>query len=320
MIDHPQPESRAAASAARAAASWLAVDWGSSRLRVWAMGPDDRPAAHASADRGMGALAPDDFEPALLALVEPWLTTGASVPVLVCGMAGAREGWAQADYAPQGTPIVDYPLEPARPRTDSRLDVRILRGLRQDEPADVMRGEETQIAGLMAIAPAFRGLVCLPGTHGKWALVGNGAVASFRTVLTGEMFDLLANRSILRHGLDPRAGDDAAFDGGVKDVLSAPTSAPALLFGVRANSILNGLSPAAAGARLSGLLIGAEIAATLDLGAPGDPVVIVGAAALAERYARALALAGRSATILSGEEAVLSGLVAARRRLFRSPN
>jgi 2-dehydro-3-deoxygalactonokinase len=318
MIDIPLGASNDAAQPTTGHADWLAVDWGGSRVRVWAMGEDDRPRALASADRGMGALSPADFEPTLMGLVEPWLGGDAPVPTLVCGMAGAREGWAQAGYAPQGTPIADYPLSPARPATSPRLAVNILRGLQQDDPADVIRGEETQIAGLSMLRPGFEGLACLPGTHGKWARVTGGAVGAFRTVLTGELFDLLARRSILRHGLDPEATDDAAFDAGVADALRSPAQVPAQLFGVRARSILGGLTPAQAGARLSGLLIGAEIAAALDLSPADDTVMVVGAPRLAARYVRALVIAGRTAKILPGDQAVLAGLVAARRRLVAS--
>lgn len=280
------------------------------------MSSDNRPLAQAATDRGMGALTPADYEPTLMALVAPWLRADRVCPVLVCGMAGAREGWAQAGYAAPGTLIHDYPVDPARPKTDPRFDVRILRGLRQDDPADVIRGEETQIAGLLAMQPGFEGLACLPGTHGKWARVENGAVATFRTVLTGELYDLLANRSILRHGLDPEASDADAFDSGVTAALDAPAQVMSLLFGIRAQSILKGLSPAQAGARLSGLLIGAEVAAALDLGGSADPITIVAAPALAARYARALRLANRSAAMVAGELAAIAGLCAARRRLF----
>ena len=83
------------------------------------------------------------------------------------------------------------------PTADPRLDVHILPGLSQAEPPDVMRGEETQIAGMLAATPDFDGLVCLPGTHTKWARVSEGRVTDFRTAMTGELFALVSGHSTL---------------------------------------------------------------------------------------------------------------------------
>ncbi|MFM2349598.1 MAG: hypothetical protein RIR04_564, partial [Pseudomonadota bacterium] len=115
-------------------ASWIAVDWGTSNLRAWAMGADGI-LAHASSDKGMGALKPDQFEAALLDVIAPWL--GPRTRVLACGMVGARQGWFEARY--RSVPCT--PTDPAAltrvKTTDPRLDVRIAPGLSQAKPADV---------------------------------------------------------------------------------------------------------------------------------------------------------------------------------------
>ncbi len=90
---------------ARVAADWIAVDWGTSRLRAWAMAADGAPLAEARADAGMGGLTPQDYDAALMALVGGWLRPEGATPVVVCGMAGAREGWAPAPYADIATPL-----------------------------------------------------------------------------------------------------------------------------------------------------------------------------------------------------------------------
>jgi 2-dehydro-3-deoxygalactonokinase len=295
------------------AADWIAADWGTSRLRVWAMTADGRTLAEAGSDAGMGRLGREDYAPALTTLVAGWLRPEGATPVVVCGMAGAREGWAPAGYADVGGPLDALAEDPATPEAGPRLDVRILRGLKQDAPADVMRGEETQIAGACALRPGLEGLIALPGTHGKWAAVEGGRVRAFRTFLTGELFELLATRSVLRHGMGD-AIDEAAFDAAAGEALAAPDQLPALLFGVRARGLLAGQTPPEARGRLSGLLIGAEVAAARALGA-GD-VTIVAAPGLAERYARALALDGRGADVIDGAEAARAGLWRAYRRLF----
>ena len=189
---------------------WIAADWGTTRLRVWAMGADGRVLARAGPDRGMGQLDRTGYGPALLDLVGPWLGDSPDpVPVLVCGMAGARSGWAEAAY--RAVPCA--PLDPAsatRPDgADPRLSVLILPGLSQSAPPDVMRGEETQLAGLIAARPGWNGVACLPGTHSKWTLVEDGRVIRFRTVPTGELFALLRDRSTLSPNIAAADADPA---------------------------------------------------------------------------------------------------------------
>ncbi|WP_128253386.1 2-dehydro-3-deoxygalactonokinase [Falsirhodobacter deserti] len=285
---------------------WIAADWGTSNLRVWRM-DGDRATAERSSDRGMGVLAPDGFEPALLDLVGDWLE--GPVRVVVCGMAGARQGWAEAAYrpapcAPLGLPVVRPPLR------DPRLDVAILPGLSQMAPHDVMRGEETQIAGVLAADPAFEGTVCLPGTHSKWAMVSGGKVAAFRSLMTGEMFALLSGQSVLRHSMAGKGLDLDAFDEALAEALAAPDAIPARFFALRAEALLADLSPERGRGRLSGLLIGAELAAMCHWW-QGRPVTLVGADDVTAIYARAMP----DARVISGREAVLAGLSAAHHLL-----
>ncbi len=291
---------------------WIAVDWGTTNLRAWAMGPGGILAAAAS-DDGMGKLARDQFEPALLRLISPWLGAGVT-PVLAAGMVGARQGWLEAPYRTVPCP----PLDPAAlvpvPVHDPRLTVHIAPGLCQPRPADVMRGEETQIAGALALHPGFDGAFCLPGTHSKWVQVSAGEVVSFQTFMTGELFSLLSTQSVLRHGMAGEGTDEAAFDGGLDDGLSRPERLAALMFRLRAEGLLHGLTPPAARSRLSGLLIGAELAAAKPYWL-GTRVMLVGAPALCGLYARALARQGQTAETLSAESCTLAGLAKAARTL-----
>lgn len=291
----------------RIAFDWIAVDWGTSNLRAWAMGAEGILASAESAD-GMGRLGRDDFEPALMRLVGPWLT-GGPVPVVACGMVGARQGWVEAPYRPVPCPPVARGEGIAPPTTDA-LRVTIVPGLSQSRPADVMRGEETQIAGVLALHPRFDGVICLPGTHSKWAHVSAGEVVSFQTFMTGELFALLSTQSVLRHSMG-EGPDDAAFDEGAAEGLARPERLMARLFALRAEGLLNGLAPAAARARLSGLLIGAELAAARPYWL-GQRVMLVGGAALAASYARALASQGLTAEILDATACTIAGLAAAR--------
>ncbi|GAB4531035.1 MAG: 2-dehydro-3-deoxygalactonokinase [Roseibium sp.] len=291
--------------------AWIAADWGTSNLRLWALDDRDRTIARRSSEKGMGKLTREDFEPALLELVGDLLTEGVRTPVIVCGMAGARQGWREAAYltAPCRPPSLN---EATLVETeDPRLDVRILPGVRQLDPPDVMRGEETQIAGFLADEPAYEGLLCLPGTHTKWVAIREERIASFRTFMTGELFALLAGQSVLRHGLSDKEMDGDSFRQAVTDAAGAPAGIAAALFGIRAAGLVAGLSPEAARGRLSGLLIGAELAAVRD-GIGEGPVAILGGDNLAGAYHDALGCLGRSARLLDTEKLTLKGLALAR--------
>lgn len=290
---------------------WIAVDWGTSNLRAWAMGAGGV-LAHGESHDGMGSLSRDGFEPALLRLVSPWLAEGRVTPVIACGMVGARQGWIEAAYrAVPCTPVSAAQMTVA-PTLDPRLRVLIAPGLSQARPADVMRGEETQIAGALALSPGFDGVLCLPGTHAKWVQVSAGEVVSFQTFMTGELFALLSAQSVLRHGMAAEGFDGSAFDAGLDEALSRPNDLAARLFRLRAEGLLHGLSPLAARSRLSGLLIGAELAAAKPYWL-GQAVALVGAEGLASAYARALAAQGIAARMLPATDCTLAGLSALAR-------
>jgi 2-dehydro-3-deoxygalactonokinase len=276
--------------------AWIAVDWGTSNLRAWAMGDQGSILAEAASDDGMGKLTREGYEPALLRLINPWLN-GDRVPVIACGMVGSRQGWCEAPYRTVPCTPLDMAGQVSPPTTDPRLNVRIAPGLKQTTPADVMRGEETQIAGALRLMPGYDGVLCLPGTHSKWVHISAGEVVSFQTFMTGEMFALLSEASVLRHGMQGSGWDDAAFDGAVSDALSRPERIGARLFALRA----------AARSRLSGLLIGTELAAAKPYWL-GQPVTLIGAEKLSAAYARALSAQGIEAQRLSATDCTIAGL------------
>lgn len=291
--------------------TWIAVDWGTTHLRAWAMAPDGI-LAEATSDEGMGRLAATEFEAALLRLIDPWLGTSA-VQVIACGMVGSRQGWHEAPYRTVPCAPVDPAALVSVPTRDGRIRVAIAPGLKQPKPADVMRGEETQIAGALALTPNYDGILCLPGTHSKWAHISAGEVVSFQTFMTGELFALLSEQSVLRHGMQGDGWDDTAFDSGLSDALSRPERLAARLFSLRAEGLIAGLTAPQARARLSGLLIGIELAAAKPYWL-GQPVALIGAQALSQLYARALAAQGVVAQILPGPQCTLAGLATLARQ------
>ncbi|NHF74566.1 2-dehydro-3-deoxygalactonokinase [Paracoccus xiamenensis] len=284
-------------------ADWIAADWGTSNLRLWAMAGMDVVEMRSS-DRGMGAMTgPEDFAAELTRMTEGW----APLPVIACGMVGARQGWVEVPYrtvpcpaTPTLTPVPDDPG--GRP-------VLIAGGVMQQHPPEVMRGEETQIAGILAAQPDFDGIICLPGTHTKWARISAGEIVNFQTVMTGEIYALLSRQSVLRFGLSDTQVDPESpgFQDALATSLSQPHLAWAKLFQLRAAGLVDQPDPAQATDRLSGTLIG------LDLGAAranwlGQQVLIVGAPRLAALYDAALRQQGAAPVIGDADAATRAGL------------
>lgn len=304
--------------------SWIAVDWGSSNLRAWALAEDGQVLARATSDRGMLSLAPADYEATLLMAIGDWLPASERIAVRVCGMAGARQGWREAAYLPVPTRLDGLASGAVGPTVeDPRLDVTLLPGLcqRPDDAGrrfDVMRGEETQLAGLAAHEPTVSGPVCLPGTHAKWARLETGAVTRFATFLTGELYRLLAERSVLKHsiGIDDltEPGCRQAFVTAVQESTESPEALGTRLFGLRAQDLLDSDLPAGdargarLAARLSGLVIGLELAGVRTDLAHGEPVTLIGTESLCTRYALALETLGIDCRRIDGEAATVDGL------------
>jgi 2-dehydro-3-deoxygalactonokinase len=182
------------------------------------------------------------------------------------------------------------------------------------QPADVMRGEETQIAGFLALNPGWDGVLCLPGTHSKWVHISANEIVSFQTFMTGELFAILTGHSVLQHSVGDDGWDDDQFSQAVQDTLARPERIAAGLFTLRAETLLLDLSPQAARARLSGQLIGAELAAARPYWL-GQNVAVIGAGHIAQHYVNALALQAVPATLSKGEKVTLAGLTAAYRSL-----
>ncbi|PMR79883.1 2-dehydro-3-deoxygalactonokinase [Halomonas urumqiensis] len=318
--------------------AWVAVDWGSSNLRAWAMADDGQVLARGHSDKGMLALTADAYETTLLEVIGDWLPATGRVNVLVCGMAGARQGWREAAYVDVPTRLDELGRGAVQPPVaDKRLRVYLLPGLSQRQGPhggdfDVMRGEETQLAGLVASDTTLSGHICLPGTHSKWACLEDGVVSGFTTYLTGELYQLLASHSVLKHSMgrddlsDPKCRQ--AFTTAVRESRDAPQAFSRHLFGLRAADLLDTRLPsgdarrALLAARLSGLAIGLELAGLVGVPgeglAAGESVTLIGNAALCSRYALALDALGHPAQRVDAEAAVLAGLGLARRFLDTS--
>ncbi|GLK71427.1 2-dehydro-3-deoxygalactonokinase [Ancylobacter dichloromethanicus] len=299
--------------------SHVVVDWGTSSFRLWALNRAGGVLAERRSAQGLLAAASEGFEHVLDSHLAA-LSVPEGVPVMMCGMVGARAGWVEAAYM-DAPARLDRLAEQAAQVPSARRPIRILPGIAQRGAgeADVMRGEETQLLAL--VGDGFEGLACLPGTHSKWVVVAQGQVQRFATFLTGELFHLLRSGSVIAPAVEaaavmnPRA---PAFARGVEDGLAAPETLANRLFRLRASWLLEGTAPADTLARLSGLLVGSELAgAARQVGTLAN-VALVASGPAAEVYEKALALAGVPGVVRhDAERLVRSGLHAAALSAFR---
>jgi 2-dehydro-3-deoxygalactonokinase len=239
------------------------------------------------------------------------------VPAIMAGMIGSRQGWREAAYLPCPASPAGLAGKLLRLETTDGRPVAIVPGVMVRSSArdgDVIRGEETQIIGLLGRDPRFEGVVILPGTHSKWATIGGGALADFQTFLTGEMFELLSKQSFLRHSVAEGSQEPSTLPGfalGVRRTVNEGLPFLAAIFSVRVRQLLDNVAREDNLAYLSGLVIGGEIAAAKATGRlmPGAVPRIIGNKSLARAYHRAFEIAGYSTETLDGSEMVLAGLM-----------
>ena len=281
----------------------VAVDWGTSSLRGALLDETGEVLREQSHPRGILSIPPGGFADVFESLFAEWMRPEGT-RCIISGMAGSQQGWIEAPYCacPAGLDEVARSIIDIQPGR-----IALVPGLRDEHSGvpDVMRGEEVQIFGAMALTGLRDGLFVLPGTHNKWARAKGGRVEGFRTFMTGEFYALLSQHSILARTLDADAPlDEAAFLQGVTQT----DNREGLLhnaFGARTLALFNRMPKSQLSSYLSGLLIGEELR-TQSLQTTSE-VVLIGSAALTQRYALALGAAGVLTRTL-GAEATWAGL------------
>lgn len=295
-----------------------AIDWGTSSFRLWILDADGNVLAERRSDDGLQTIGGRGGFPGVM---ESHLAeTGApdSLPVIVCGMAGSRQGWVEVRYLDTPAPL-DRVIESAVRVEGVSRDVRILPGVAQRNPdhPDVIRGEETQLLGALA-SGIEDGLFCMPGTHSKWVALKAGAVEAFATYMTGELFGLLARQSILAYAISDTKvkPDDPDFLAAVEAGMTRPADIANRIFEIRPAQLLGFAAAGSGAARLSGALIGTEIAGARTRFGRLDHVHLIASGSLSKLYARALQAAGSGVDTLDADEVVRRGLHAAARRFW----
>lgn len=286
-------------------ATLLAVDWGSTNRRVFALAADGTVLDTAQDDRGILAMGGSGFAAEAVAMRARW----GDLPMLCAGMVGSNRGWVDAGYvaAPANLAAVAHAVHWVEPGRTA-----IVPGVSRDADgrADIMRGEEVQLLGAAAA-----GLVrpdswlCQPGTHAKWARLQRGKLVDFTTAMTGEIFAQLGKGGLLADGLDGTVEDGAAFRVGVRAARGGDLLAK--LFGARATLVLGKRDRGNQASYVSGLLIGSDCSARLEsdfAGARTDGVDVLASPALGALYLAALDELGSEARLVDSHAAFLAGI------------
>jgi 2-dehydro-3-deoxygalactonokinase len=282
---------------------FVAVDWGTSRVRALLV-EDNRVLARAESQEGVSRLRAGEHQAVFERLCGTWLAAEPGLEVALVGMVGSREGWFPAPYV--ACPAGPDEIAAALTRVGAGFQGVVVPGLTAERAGavDVMRGEETHLLG----TEVTDGLVCLPGTHCKWALMEGGRIVAFATFLTGELYALLRE-----HSMVGRPAADPPDEAGVVLGLAASEGVPSggllnLLFGARAATVTGRLHPTALGPYLSGLLTGDEVQGAFRLFGQPRHVTIVADPSRSDLYVTALARFGVATSVRLPEAALLYGL------------
>lgn len=280
---------------------FIAADWGTTNRRAYLIGPGGAQTDEMEDDQGILSVAPGQFHSAVSEL----RARLGDLPLLMGGMIGSNRGWIEAPYVACPAGIDDLA---ANLRWIEGGRGAIVPGVKSQagDAADVMRGEEVQILGAVASGMIERdAVVCHPGTHNKWIVVEDGRIVRFRTIMTGELFSLLRDHSILADLLAGEVDGGEDFDSGARRGLESDELV-AELFSIRARVLLGAAERSGCAAYASGLLIGSDARVGLRM-ADAEEIVVMGRPELTGLYARAIALAGRSPREVDGEAAFVAG-------------
>ena len=280
---------------------YIAVDWGTTNRRAYCLGGDGCRAGEFEDGKGVLSVAPNEF-PAAVAEIRDRL---GDHPMLLAGMIGSNRGWREAPYVPAPAGFDD--LVGALVWVGEREAIVPGVSYLENGRADVMRGEEVQLLGAIGNGSiGADGMACHPGTHNKWVTLRGGKIDSFRTVMTGELFSLLKEHSILSDLLQGEVDLNDVFRDAARHAIDNE-SLPADLFSVRARVLLGVGRKEDAATYASGLLIGADVRVGLSY-PTGAEISVIGRPDLTRLYAAAVREASRDTKELDGEGCFLAGI------------
>ncbi len=285
--------------------NWIAVDWGTTNFRAFLM-QGKHCIEQQSEGLGLLQVEPHRYQETLYQQLETWLKAG-PLPIVMAGMVGSQQGWKEAPYVSAPCSFADLAQKAISLTTSWLSPVWIIPGVSCQSPyhqPDVMRGEEVQLAGLIALNAIENCRVILPGTHSKHVTISQGAITGYATYMTGELYSLLIERSILGKALPGQQESQSAFLSGVSMAQNG-TPLSHLIFSARTRRLNKQIPEAHIADYLSGLMIGSEMAALTGC---THPLWCVGSPKLTQRYIQAAEYIGLKLNITNGDDCFIHGI------------
>lgn len=291
-------------------------DWGTTHLSLGLLDAQTGFITERLTGPGIGRLNGERPDEVVMHLIKPWWTELAINDLILCGMVGSNKGWVEVPYLACPTDLIDLSNHTNRFKHEG-LSVQIVPGLSCRNALgfyDVMRGEETQLLGWHSQTRSEGindAVICLPGTHTKWASLQDGLLSGFMTSVPGELYAALKAHSVLiSKQTSTELFDEAAFRSGVRDSLAQPGSILSLLFSVRSQTLEGRFSDSQAADYLSGLIIGLDVATARRhfVSALSSLVHVIGSKTMLERYTIAMAMCDLKTICYTGSDMAFKGL------------
>lgn len=261
-------------------AGYLIVDWGTTNFRVFQMDSNDKLIKKRELPLGLLQVKDGDFANALESVLSDWLSSYKKLPIIMAGMVGSLNGWFNVDYVETNVNKVNIAAKAHQFNLPWGATATIIPGVCHQTKTgafDVMRGEEVQVFGLAQLInkPLFNAV--LPGTHSKHIRVVNAEITELTSFMTGELFSVISEHTILGKGLPKQIDNKDAFILGVTEGKTEKLTSA--LFAARTHRLFSKISDTDINDYLSGLLIGYELKSVNS-----SHVYLVGGKKLSEKY------------------------------------
>ena len=293
-----------------ASKNFIVADWGSTNIRAF-LYLDGKQVEIKKSHEGVTTVRGKDCEGAFDRLTAEWFQKYGPMPTIMAGMVGSINGWTDAAYLDCPVDLGELSSQLTEVHHSKGYKIRIVPGIcvRDKDNWNVIRGEETQLAGAFKLSPSK--VYIMPGTHCKWVLADGSRVNSFRTAMTGEMHSIMMKYSLVGLGAGEQEDSEPDFMAGLERGYTENNIVPRL-FEIRGANILGGIKPCHVGEFLSGLLIGAEVASMQKIfkfTKEDSPLTVIANDFFYARYEKALKLAGLEAKQLDADTCFLEGII-----------
>ncbi len=282
---------------------WIAIDWGTTNFRAWFI-KNNKVLKEVTNSDGIKNIEKKDFEKILIENLKLSKNLKKKIIIIACGMIGSKQGWLDTGYV-KNLNLSKNNLKKVKTK-NTKIKFYIVKGLSQSTPYDVIRGEETQILGYLHKNNKFSGYICLPGTHSKWIKLKNGKVIKFKTFMTGELFELITNNSILKHSIKDKKINVKCYTNSIFKTKKSNFNIFDNLFEIRSRTLLSNKKyfPKS---ELLGYLIGNEINSNIN-NLNKNKVIIIGSYENSKLYSEAMNTLKIKNTIFNSKDITIAGL------------